>query len=459
MIWARKKVSVENFQLGPGTSFAMEELVIYGAQAAAGAAGPKTKKVSSGTSTGTGYITAYDLHNGSPYHTFKNVTLPRGGSLQAMDASDGTRVYATQHNSSVLLTYQWGRESCVQTIVLPEKLSAVKVSPSGSWLVGGAQTGRLFVWEVKSGNLVAMREKHYQEITTIQFTSDESFVFTGSKDSTVLGWRLMELVTSSLEGGVNFGDQSLNSNNNVQPTFSWTQVHSLEITGLCLGYGKGADNRVYTSSLDNTLRCWDLGSSDLISTHILPEKITAIALDPAERAVYAGLINGDIMLINRYQVNPATGTVEGPKGHNEKITMTFEDNGSIILSRPDAELKSSVTCLSLNFDGTILAAGYSDGQVFTWDITTKQVFRKLPAHKEAISSIQILSRMRRESAKNLGSKHTVEQRQEVKVPVLKRVINEKEINTHDVWLQIKQSTLAEEEDEVERARLMAKNFE
>lgn len=435
--------------------------MIYGAQAAAGASGPKTKKVSSGISTGTGVITVYDLHSGSPFQNFKNVTLPRGGALQALDVSDGKRVFATQHNSSVLLTYHWGRESCVQTIVLPEKLSAIKVSPSGTWIIGGAQTGRLYMWELLSGNLVAVREKHYQEITAIQFTQDECFVFTGSKDSTVLGWRLMDLITSSLEGGVNFGDQNVSSNNSVQPVYSWTKVHSLDITGLCVGYGRGDNNRVYTSSLDNTLRCWDMAKNELVSTHVLPEKITALALDPAERAVYAGLANGDILLINRYKVNPATGVVEGPRGNNEKITLTFEDNSDIALSRSDSDVKSSVTCLAISFDGTILAAGYSDGQVYTWDITTKQVLRKLPAHKEAISSIQILSRLKSETSKHSSTNKAVLDQSALifKVPVFKRILNESDIKTHDVWLQVGQDKKkSEDENIVEKVRAKAGSF-
>ena len=150
-----------------------------------------------------------------------------------------------------------------------------------------------------------MREKHYQEVTVIEFgRDDDSFVFTGSKDSTVLGWRLYDLVNSG----------------ECQPVYSWNKVHSLEITGVRLGYGL---RNVYTSSLDNTLRCWDLERNELVSTYILPEKIKAIAMDPSERAVYAGLINGDIIIVNRYKVNPTTGMVEGPKGNNEKVTLTY----------------------------------------------------------------------------------------------------------------------------------------
>lgn len=451
----------------------MEELVIYGAQAAAGASGPRTKKVSSGTSTGTGVITVYDLHSGSPYQNFKNVTLPRGSSLQALDASDGKRLYSTQHNSSVMLTYHWSRESCVQTIVLPEKLSALKVSPSGTWIVGGAQSGRIYMWEVRSGNLVTVREKHYQEITAIKFTADETFVFTGSKDSTVLGWRLMDLITSSLEGGVNFGDQSIsNDSNSVQPVFSWTKIHSLEITGLCVGYGQGLDNRVYTSSLDNTVRCWDLAQNDLVSTYVLPEKISAMAIDPAERSIYAGLVNGDILLIPRYKVNSSTGVVEGPRGNNEKITLNYEDNSDIILSRPDSDIKSSVTCLDISFDGTILAAGYSDGQVYTWDITTKQVLRKLPSHKEAISSIQILSRLKSDSApkqsvaSSSGALSSASEKadQVYKVPFFKRILNDQELKTtHEVWMQLPGQSQTTSKNragpsEIEKVRLKAGNF-
>lgn len=406
----------------------MEELVLYGTLAAAGASGPRNpQKIKSGQQNhNNSSILVCDLHSGTPYQTFKNVSLPRGSTLQAVHATHD-RVFSVQHNSSVLLVYHWGRDSATQTIVLPEKLAVVKISPAGNWLIGGAQTGRLYIWEVMSGNLVAIREKHYQEITVIEFGRDDSLVFTGSKDSTVLGWRLYDLVNSG----------------ECQPVYSWNKVHSLEITGVRLGYGL---RNVYTSSLDNTLRCWDLERNELVSTYILPEKIKAIAVDPAERAVYAGLINGDILIVSRYKLNAATGMVEGPKGNNEKITLTYQNNNEILLKRPDSDTKASVTCLDISFDGTVLAAGYSDGQAYTWDITTKQVLRKLTPQKEAVSSIQIVSRLRKSVScgtkltsngnSNLMAKKKNDTSAEIfKLPIFKRILDEKENESHNVWVK------------------------
>ncbi|KAF5094671.1 hypothetical protein DV451_004952 [Geotrichum candidum] len=427
----------------------MEELVLYGTLAAAGASGPRNpQKMKSGQQNhNNSSIVVCDLHSGTPYQTFKNVSLPRGSTLQAVHATSD-RVFSVQHNSSVLLVYHWGRDSAVQTIVLPEKLAVVKVSPSGNWLIGGAQTGRIYIWEVMSGNLVAVREKHYQEVTVIEFgRDDDSFVFTGSKDSTVLGWRLYDLVNSG----------------ECQPVYSWNKVHSLEITGVRLGYGL---RNVYTSSLDNTLRCWDLERNELVSTYILPEKIKAIAMDPSERAVYAGLINGDIIIVNRYKLNPTTGMVEGPKGNNEKVTLTYQDNSDILLTRPDSDTKASVTCLDISFDGTVLAAGYSDGQAYTWDITTKQVLRKLAPQKEAVSSIQIVSRSRKvipggikltgNNSNMLAKKKNDTSAEIFKLPIFKRILDEKEIENHNVWVKLADAPKQEVDDLAQVKVKMAK---
>lgn len=410
----------------------MEELLIYGSQSEAVSTRPGLSKKPSPS-----IIQICDLHSGSVYHhNFKNVTLPRG-SLNCAFHAGQERLFSTQHNSALLQVFSWGRESALQNIVVPEKLAVVAASPDGNWLVGGAFSGRLFVWEVMSGNLVAVRESHYQEVTVLEFSSDGTWIFTGSKDSTVLAWRMLDLVNSSTGMGASEGQ--------TQPVYKWTKVHSLDITGLRIV--RGHAKNVFSSSLDNTVRCWDLESGEIVSTYILPQKVTSLAIDPAERAIFCGLINGDIMMVHRYKVNNLTGAVEGPKGNNEKVVISYgEDSNAVVFARPDSDQSTvTVTSLELSFDGTILAAGYSDGHVYTWDIPTRQMGRKFAAQKESISSIQIISRVKKvtpggHKATNLLAAKKNSQvgtsGEAFKLPFFKRIIDDKEMENHDLWVKI-----------------------
>jgi hypothetical protein len=85
------------------------------------------------------------------------------------------------------------------------------------------------------------REAHYQGLTFIGFTSDEALVFTGGDDAVVHGWRMGDLVDIYLRS------------EEVLPVSSWME-HTLGITGVVCGSGTAMNARVFTSSLDQTVK-------------------------------------------------------------------------------------------------------------------------------------------------------------------------------------------------------------
>jgi pre-rRNA-processing protein IPI3 len=92
-----------------------------------------------------------------------------------------------------------------------------------------------------SGNLLFAREAHYQPLTEICFSKDEALLFTGGGDAAVHTWRVMDLVDLNMRS------------EEVMPVQSWNE-HILPITGLICGSGTAFTARVYTSSLDQTVR-------------------------------------------------------------------------------------------------------------------------------------------------------------------------------------------------------------
>jgi|SRR5579859_6362224 len=92
-----------------------------------------------------------------------------------------------------------------------------------------------------SGNLLFGREAHYQPLTQLCFTADEALLFTGGEDAAVHTWRVMDLV--------DFDRRS----EEIMPIQSWSD-NTLSITGINCGPGTAMNARVFTASLDQTVK-------------------------------------------------------------------------------------------------------------------------------------------------------------------------------------------------------------
>jgi pre-rRNA-processing protein IPI3 len=98
--------------------------------------------------------------------------------------------------------------------------------------------------QMASGDLFFAREAHYQALTQISFTRDEAFVFTGGEDAVLHVWRMMDLVDFDRPS-----DEAM-------PVKTWND-HTLAITGISCGIGTALTTRLYTSSLDHTVKVRD----------------------------------------------------------------------------------------------------------------------------------------------------------------------------------------------------------
>ena len=85
------------------------------------------------------------------------------------------------------------------------------------------------------------REAHYQPLTHMCFTPDEAFLFSGGDDAVLHTWRVLDLVDFNLQS------------DEITPIQSWNE-HALAVTGLVCGSGTAMTARLYTSSLDKTVK-------------------------------------------------------------------------------------------------------------------------------------------------------------------------------------------------------------
>ena len=193
-------------------------------------------------------------------------------------------------------------------------------------------------------------------------------MFTAGEDAVVHTWRVMDLVDFEMRS------------EEIMPVLSWNE-HSLAITGIICGSGTAMTARVYTASLDQTvkvripkelllIKIWDVSTLSLMTTILFPSAVNTLVLDPAERAIYVGSSSSIIHQFHLFQsIGGKYQAIGGDPSHpmqaGESIQNDFHGHST------------EVAAIGLSFDGTLLISGDNSGEIFVWDIGSRQVLRKI----------------------------------------------------------------------------------
>jgi pre-rRNA-processing protein IPI3 len=90
--------------------------------------------------------------------------------------------------------WRWDKKEPVVRFPVKEVLTVVRFSPGGAALcLAGSKSGRIYVWEVLTGQLLGEVEgAHYLDITDMDIAVTNDLVITGGKDFKVKVWILTE---------------------------------------------------------------------------------------------------------------------------------------------------------------------------------------------------------------------------------------------------------------------------
>lgn len=355
----------------------------------------------SDTASATSFISVTDVQTGSHVHTFKQ----SASSKQAV-TSIGSALFVAQNDKAIINVYRWHKEAIDQKIIVPERLDVITASHDGTWLLGGSATGKLYLWEVASGNLVFVKDAHYQAITSCQFSEDDLTFVTGSADATIQVWRTSDIHDT-------YTQQEL-----VKPAMQLTH-HSLAITDVHLGCGTSVSARLYTASLDQTIRIWDLITGEPLTTLLLPSPVTCMAVDPAERVLFAGTVSGTIYEVRLYKKEKVIRAIGGM---GAIVSVGGEDEG--VLNGHE----SAISSLILSLDGSLLTSGAQDGNAFVWEVATKQMTRKLKQQPSAVTLLYTAVRPHQEAV--------VQKSQATQFQPFKRVQTERDRDEHTLHLKL-----------------------
>ncbi|CAI5798785.1 repeat-containing 18 [Podarcis lilfordi] len=236
------------------------------------------------------------------------------------------------------------KDQLQQKIICPGLVSCLAAAPNGLYILAGIAES-IYLWEVSSGNLLAILNRHYQDLSCVAFTDDSSHFLSGAKDSLVIVWNLYSVL------------QAENAQS-PEPRHVWSR-HSLPITDLCCGMG-GPMARAATASLDQTAKLWEISSGDLLLSVVFDVGILSVTLDLTEYHMFCGGMDGSI-----FQVDLCAWPVQRERGF-----QTERESAKIFKGH-----RNQVTCLSVSTDGSLLLSGSHDETVRLWDIQSKQCLR------------------------------------------------------------------------------------
>ncbi|KAK6462577.1 Pre-rRNA-processing protein IPI3 [Scheffersomyces coipomensis] len=431
------------------------------------------------------FASSTSIHTSQQHASFRQADCPKNGAVLT-GFGQGERLFVSSISKAIINVYSWGKDGVDQRIPIPEALTCLTIinqpttfqfhqqfqqyhqhQQSNSklpsfkipWLLaGGSKSGKLYIWELSSGNLLCVKDAHYQTITSIKFSKCGTYLITASEDSRCMIWRTLDLIS------IYYND--VDHMRSIKPYYAISDntlaINDIEITS----NGLSNDLKLYTVSKDTTLRIYDITSKQLLTTFILPYSIETLVLDPANRAVYVGLSNGLIRSVPLYNLNPKTSILESVGGnskiitvdndpnfktsfiHHQQRTSSLNQNKSILHKsnhEDDANKPIYITKLSISLDGTNIISGDSLGRVFASDIVTKQVIKSFTPCNSPISYIHVNSSplgLVSDSNKLVDKRHRL-------LPQLKRILASNEQVDHQLLMEIPAEVDDDDEDDDE----------
>lgn len=375
----------------------------------------------------------------SALFTFKGVSDPASHSVSAIPTSPnpaisgtGGLVFQLENNKATLNVFSWQRDHPLQRIILPSKLSCIACSPNGELVAGGSYDGRIFLWQIATGDLVASFDAHYRSVTVLKWTSDGAALVTGSEDARILVWSLAGLLAPHDQTS-----SSITSSEHNPTPYCTLADHNLAITDLHISSGRFPHQiTILSSSSDASVKLWDLRTRSLLSSFVFEQPMHRVALDCTERFFFAATSPSSshnlVYRIDLFRKRDASsrlvetktsttgtqfdfvseelrgassveahgfGSTSGPTTERIPSTTEAAKAGSSIIT-----IREPISSMCLSLHSTALLVGSLAGNLYVVDVSNSQILRTVSllgnakasaiTGKNAVTNLMVLPKPR-----------------------------------------------------------------
>lgn len=242
----------------------------------------------------------------------------------------------------------------------PEAVNALAASPSGALIAAGGSSGRLYLWDASSGELLRTWNAHYKAVDCVAFVADGSVLASGGRDALTQAWALSDA-----------SERSSPASHTRQPLRVWSG-HTLAVTALWGGAG-GQTLLVASASLDRSVRLWSLAADECLKALSFPCALHSLVVDPGECLLYAGGADGKV-----YEV-PLAASARGGTTVDEHVHEAALVGHS-----------AAVSAVAFTPDGVGLVTASLDGTAILWNVLSRQAVRTFSPQRGPIAAAQVI---------------------------------------------------------------------
>ena len=269
-------------------------------------------------------------------------------------------------------------------------VNTVTINESGEWLgFGSSKLGQLLVYEWQSESYILKQQGHFDATNSLTYSPDGSRVVTAAEDGKIKVWDVASgfcLATFD------------------EHTSSVTQVQFAK---------KG--QVLFSSSIDGTVRAWDLIRYRNFRVFTAAERISfnSLAVDPSGEVVCAGSLDSFDIHVWSVQTGQLLDTLSGHEGPISALAFS-QENGVLASASWDKtiriwsifgrsqqvepiEVYSDVLALAIRPDGANVAVSTLKGQITIFDIQEGKQVGNIDCRRDIISGRNLEDRF---TAKN-----------------------------------------------------------
>lgn len=313
----------------------------------------------------------WDLYTGTQLIVFKgnkNSPIPR--CLQLIDNNHFISV-----NDNVLQVWSIFSRKCQdQKLFLPKRPSSICISPCANYLVAGISEA-IYIWQLRSGNLLAHTQRHYQTVSVLKMNQEGTFLISGGEDGIVLVWPFADLISNTHNtGSLNVKPNSRTIGLN-EPKFTW-QHHSGPVTDLHITNG----GLCITVSTDMTANLYTFVDGKRLYNVILPSPLWSVVMDKNETKAFMGGQDG---IIYELHVSSMGST---PTNAPTSDLDSISDNRSKPMFTGHS---GKIVNLIISIDGSRLVSASHDSSCKVWNVKQRKLLQDIK-HQAPLANLQSL---------------------------------------------------------------------
>ncbi|KAE8230226.1 hypothetical protein CF326_g4780 [Tilletia indica] len=316
-------------------------------------------------------------------------------------------VAAADVRTPTLLFWTLRSDVLLQRIIAPTRLTTVALSPDGDLCAAGSTEGSLFLWQISTGHLLASFDAHYRAVTVLTWSPDGHALVSAGADSRILVWSLAGLLAPEAQSQQAAGGGSSSSltggGSSHQPNaYATLADHTLPVTALAFPPTARfpAPATLWSTSLDGSLKLWDIRTRSLLYTYSLPFPLQHIACDPLNRFIYVSTAPPNAA--------SASGTEGSSSASHQQLSRVFRidvcqkrvPTGTEYVAQEEAQstdpgssadgrvirLRHRITSLALSSGSSHLLVGTAASHLHVFDANSAQTLAVLNLGPSIVST-------------------------------------------------------------------------